>query len=876
MNYAVIKGVGHILVHCPSLLLYGHALQEEIKEGVDKSLDLLLPNLRKYSEVVTYLPNQVYIGNLEPEVLNNYSQPWWDSRKNILENSKRFGPFGEIIPQDDFFALMKIVDVFDLVWLEKSFTSKITKKLKKHPLLSTFDLQKLGEGKEEVEIKEEIEKNKALALIDIDIDDNCNLIGCVRYAHKSDTNLFAQIILENIASKASASLALKYALKNIDYNSEKIEYIIECSEEAIGDAFQRGGGNLAKSIGEVVGCNKATGSDLRAFCAGPVYGVLTAASHVSAATFKEIAVVAGGSLPKLGMNYKKLLEKKIPILEDCLAAITIIVGRDDGKNPIIRHEITGRHTIGRKTSPQEIMEALVSEPLAKLNKKITDIDKFAAELHNPEITVPAGAGDVAKANYRMIAALAVKKNEIKREEIDEFVRQKGMIGFVPTQGHIPSGVAFISFAREMMLEKKIDTSLIIGKGSLFLGRMTNLFDGLSLLLERNKSKKIQEGEIVENLDNEIKIKEAEKIKIAVSTFGYEHDIEEIISACEEILRCEGKIEPIIVGKDNISGRVTSIKISDDLDINSTLNTLIDSGEIDGALAMHYAFDMGVASVGKLISPSRGNAFYLAATTGNSATQRVEALIRNTIAGIAVAKTDGILEPKVGLLNLEGSLVAKRALDELVANGYPIKWVTSLREGKDILLRGNDLLSGEVDVVIADSLTGNILVKLLTSYINGGKKEILGYGYGPGVGEGMQRVVNIISRASGKPVIINAIKFTAEMVRSNLIDKYKSEIKKAYECGLKGIIEKYYFSTSSNIASLSFRSNNSKKKLPIRTVLNEEIEGVDIMEIENAVSYLLKNFIYAVSGMGCTGAVIMLNKKDKEKAIDILKKEKFLS
>jgi len=57
---------------------------------------------------------------------------------------------------------MKIVDVFDLVWLEKSFTAKITKKLKKHPLLSTFDLQKLGEGKEEAEIKEEVEERRAV------------------------------------------------------------------------------------------------------------------------------------------------------------------------------------------------------------------------------------------------------------------------------------------------------------------------------------------------------------------------------------------------------------------------------------------------------------------------------------------------------------------------------------------------------------------------------------------------------------------------------------------------------------------------------------------------------------------------------------------
>ena len=192
MDYAVVKGVGHILVHCPSLLIYGHALQEDMKEGADKSLDLLLPHLRKYKEAVNYLPNQVYIGNLEPEVLGDYDQPWWDN-KNILRNAKRFGSYGEIIPQDEFFALMKIVDVFDLVWLEKPFTAKIIKKLEKHSLLSTFDLQKLGEGKEKGEIEEEIEKNKALALINVD-NDNCNLIGCVRYAHKSDTNLSAKVI----------------------------------------------------------------------------------------------------------------------------------------------------------------------------------------------------------------------------------------------------------------------------------------------------------------------------------------------------------------------------------------------------------------------------------------------------------------------------------------------------------------------------------------------------------------------------------------------------------------------------------------------------------------------------------------------------------
>ncbi|MPN50212.1 Glycine/sarcosine/betaine reductase complex component C subunit beta [bioreactor metagenome] len=36
-----------------------------------------------------------------------------------------------------------------------------------------------------------------------------------------------------------------------------------------------------------------------------------------------------------------------------------------------------------------------------------------------------------------------------------------------------------------MLAEKIASFMLIGKGSLFLGRMTNLFDGLSLIIEKN-------------------------------------------------------------------------------------------------------------------------------------------------------------------------------------------------------------------------------------------------------------------------------------------------------------------------------------------------------------------------------------------------------
>ena len=44
---------------------------------------------------------------------------------------------------------------------------------------------------------------------------------------------------------------------------------------------------------------------------------------------------------------------------------------------------------------------------------------------------------------------------------------------------------YVGFAREEILAGQTNTAMIIGKGSLFLGRMTNLFDGVSFVVRKN-------------------------------------------------------------------------------------------------------------------------------------------------------------------------------------------------------------------------------------------------------------------------------------------------------------------------------------------------------------------------------------------------------
>jgi betaine reductase len=175
----------------------------------------------------------------------------------------------------------------------------------------------------------------------------------------------------------------------------------------------------------------------------------------------------------------------MPILEDTLGCFAILVGEDDGRSPIVRLDAVGKHDIGAGSSQQAIMESLIVKPLERIGKKITDVDKYASELHNPEITVPSRSGDVPLQNYKIIAALAAQKKEIMPAEIPEFIKRRGMKGFAPTQGHIPAGVPYLGHAVKAIKEGKIKNAMFLARASLFLGRLSQLSDGVSFLIEKN-------------------------------------------------------------------------------------------------------------------------------------------------------------------------------------------------------------------------------------------------------------------------------------------------------------------------------------------------------------------------------------------------------
>ncbi|SDZ07843.1 glycine/sarcosine/betaine reductase complex component C subunit beta [Tindallia californiensis] len=487
MSFPVIKGTGYALVYTPDIM-HWHGTTQSLERASNPDSEYikgLKESTRSFEEVVAYAPNQTYIGALHPEKLRDIAKPWYE---NPVAEAERTGPLGEIMPQDEFYGLMKIADVFDLVSLEESFWKQAKAKLEAHPLFKD-DVEKMGQGEEKNDIQRYIDEYHADPIYH-----EGELVGCVKRAHDVDLSLTAHIIYENLVSKASGMLAMKHLIDKNNIDVTTIDYVIECSEEACGDMNQRGGGNFAKAIAESVGAVNATGSDVRGFCAAPTHALIEAAALVKAGVYENVVIVAGGATAKLGMNGKDHVKKGMPLLEDVLGAFAVLVSANDGINPLIRTDLIGKHTVGTGSSPQAVITSLITTPLEKGGLKITDIDKYSVEMQNPDVTKPAGAGDVPEANYKMIGALGVKRGEIERKELPNFVTTHGMPGWAPTQGHIPSGVPYIGFAQQDLTTGDLNKAMIVGKGSLFLGRMTNLFDGVSVILEKNSGQVQSAGE----------------------------------------------------------------------------------------------------------------------------------------------------------------------------------------------------------------------------------------------------------------------------------------------------------------------------------------------------------------------------------------------
>ena len=356
-------------------------------------------------------------------------------------------------------------------------------------------------------------------------------------------------------------------------------------------------------------------------------------------------------------------------------------------------------------------------------------------------------------------------------------------------------------------------------------------------------------------------------RIGLTIVGSEHGPRELVTGAELAVEKYSNIDIVLIG----NGVETDLELveADTLDeAHSKMDELLESGELDGAVTLHYNFPLGVSTVGRVKTPGVGKEMFLATTTGTSATERVSSMVWNAVYGLATARALGQKKPTLGILNIEGARLVEQKLRKLSDNGYDIEFAESARADGGVVMRGNDLLLGTPDIMVTDTLTGNMLMKMFSAFTTGGGYEATGYGYGPGVGEDYDKLICIISRASGAPVVGNAIKFAAQAAEGNLKEKIAEEMDKARKAGLDEIL--------SEIEEEQKSEPTEEVSAPESKTVGEEIPGIDILNIDDAKNLLWKNDVYAETGMGCTGPVILVAEEDMEEARSLLQENDYIS
>lgn len=359
---------------------------------------------------------------------------------------------------------------------------------------------------------------------------------------------------------------------------------------------------------------------------------------------------------------------------------------------------------------------------------------------------------------------------------------------------------------------------------------------------------------------------ADRPKIALTGMGSEHGEENAMAAAK--MAASRGVDVYYIGTLTAEG-VTTVPVADEEEGHKKMEQMVESGEVDGAVTMHFPFPIGVSTVGRAVTPARGREMFIANTTGTSSGDRVEGMILNAVDGIIAAKACGVQNPTVGILNVDGARQTEMALKELKEGGYEFQWANSARADGGAVLRGNDVLQGTPDVLVTDSLTGNVLIKMLSAYTTGGSFEATGFGYGPGIGRDYEKLILIISRASGAPLIANALQYAAELVRGRVFSVARAEFDRAEKAGLSRIL-------AARKAAQKPQAAEEEVKAPPAEPCTASVAGIEVMDLEDAAKALWKAGIYAETGMGCTGPLVMMSEANHAKALEILRKAGYVS
>ena len=138
MSAPVITAASAVLAHVPGLARHGSKPSRELPRDPQVE-SRFLASLRTFEQAVDYPPHQAFLGEVHPRDLPE--RPWIGTNGT---GAGRFAGAGELMPEDEFLALMAALDEFGLVTLDGGYAGEAADALADHPLAGRIDLSKVA------------------------------------------------------------------------------------------------------------------------------------------------------------------------------------------------------------------------------------------------------------------------------------------------------------------------------------------------------------------------------------------------------------------------------------------------------------------------------------------------------------------------------------------------------------------------------------------------------------------------------------------------------------------------------------------------------------------------------------------------------------
>ena len=142
-----------------------------------------------------------------------------------------------------------------------------------------------------------------------------------------------------------------------------------------------------------------------------------------------------------------------------------------------------------------------------------------------------------------------------------------------------------------------------------------------------------------------------KVRVGLTALGSELGVDNMVRGAEMAQKRASSFEVVLIGP-KVETALTQVVVENEEQGYKEMERMLDSGELDACVTLHYSFPIGVSTVGRVVTPGKGKEMIIATTTGTSSAHRVEAMVRNGIYGIIAAKALGQKNPTVGILNVE--------------------------------------------------------------------------------------------------------------------------------------------------------------------------------------------------------------------------------